>query len=190
MKIRSEIWPNINNRLLWARHIRSSMNPNEWLRSAHTHARTINWPSTEIIRGLNTRPAMSFVFKSNSYSEWRAPTRGEYLIKFYEYLSKFVNSSSWWNTYCQISHFPAIFGSNFLFFLRIFAKIFTPDCVRLVHSREIIQITHFGRKLTQHSRQYECGGQTDHTECIWKWHENFFKWPLFLLNTVFRHAVI
>ena len=92
MKIRSDIWPNINNRWLWARHIRSSMNPNEWLRSAHTHARTINWPSTEIIRGLNTRPAMSFVFKSNSYSEWRAPTRGEYLIKL-DFMNIYQNLS-------------------------------------------------------------------------------------------------
>ncbi len=72
VKLKSEIWPNINNSVLSARDIRSPLNPNEWLRFTHAHARTINWPSAKIIWGLNIQQWVSYLN--------RIPTQPESLI--------------------------------------------------------------------------------------------------------------
>ena len=61
VKLKSEILPNINNSVLSARDIRSPLNPNEWPRFTHAHARPINWPSADVIWGPNIQQWVSYL---------------------------------------------------------------------------------------------------------------------------------
>ena len=90
--MKSEIWPNINN---LTRDIRSPLNPNEWLRFAHAHARTINWPSAQIIWGLNIQQWVSYLN--------HIPSPSSLLVSFSrDYLNYTFWSANWLNNQDKI----------------------------------------------------------------------------------------
>ena len=90
--MKSEIWPNINNS---TRDIRSPLNPNEWLRFTHAHARTINWPSAQIIWGLNIQQWVSYLN--------HIPSPSSLLVSFSrDYLNYTFWSANWLNNQDKI----------------------------------------------------------------------------------------